>query len=57
MCVASGRSYVSKRLGAGEESAWLMMAQRRPGNRFPDRDPGVGGSAAASGTMIVRCGG
>ncbi len=57
MCVTSGRSYVSTRLGPGEESAWLMMAQRRPGNRFPDSDPAVVGAAASSGTMVVRCGG
>ncbi len=57
MCVTSGRSYVSTRLGPGEESAWLMMAQRRPGNRFPDSDPGVVGAAVSPGTMVVRCGG
>ncbi len=57
MCVAAGRSYTSTRLGPGEESAWLMMAQRRPGNRFPDKDPTTVGAAAVSGTLIVRCGG
>lgn len=57
MCVTGGRSYVSRRLGPGEESAWLMMAQRRPGNRFPDRDPAIVGAAASSGTWVVRCGG
>ncbi len=57
MCVAAGRSYVSRRIGPGEESAWLMMAQRRPGNRFPDKDPAVVGAAASPGTMVVRCGG
>ena len=57
MCVQSGRSYVTRRFGPGEESAWLMMAQRRPGNRYPDIDPGVAGSSAVSGTMVVRCGG
>jgi hypothetical protein len=56
MCVGSGRSYTSTRLGPGEEAAWLMMAQRMPGNRFPDRDPTAVGAAAASGTMVVRCG-
>jgi hypothetical protein len=57
MCVTSGRSYVSTRLGAGEESALLMMAQRRPGNRFPDSDPAVSGASASAGTTVVRCGG
>jgi hypothetical protein len=57
MCVLSGRSYVTRRLGPGEESAWLMMAQRRPGNRFPDVDAGVAGASGFSGTMVVRCGG
>ena len=57
MCVEGGRSYGSRRLGPGEEAAWLMMAQRRPGNRFPDKDPAVVGAAAFSGTMVVRCGG
>jgi hypothetical protein len=58
MCVGSGRSYSSTRLGPGEESAWLMMAQRRPGNRFPDRDPTAApGAAASSRTLVVRCGG
>lgn len=57
MCVTAARDYCSRRLGPGEESAWLMMAQRRPGNRFPDKDPGVAGAAASSGTMVVRCGG
>jgi hypothetical protein len=57
MCVQSGRSYSATRLGPGEETAWLMMAQRRPGNRFPDMDPGVVGTVLVSGTMVVRCGG
>jgi len=57
MCVTSGRSYASRQFGLGEESAWLMMAQRQPGNRFPDVDPGVVGSSASSGTVVVRCGG
>jgi hypothetical protein len=57
MCVQSGRSYVTRRFGAGEESAWRMMAQRRPGNRYPDVDPGVGGASLTSSTMVVRCGG
>jgi hypothetical protein len=57
MCVTPGRSYLSRRLGPGEESAWLMMAQRRPGNRFPDEDPAVAGAATGRGTMVVRCGG
>jgi len=56
MCVAAGRSYTSTCLGPGEESAWLMMAQRKPGNRFPDKDPTAVGAAAVSGTMVVRCG-
>ncbi len=57
MCVTAGRSYVSTQFGAGEASAWLMMAQRRPGNRFPDVDSGVVGTTLLSGTMVVRCGG
>ena len=57
MCVLAGRSYASTRLGRGEESALLMMAQRRPGNRYPDADPGVTGASTSSGTMVVRCGG
>jgi matrixin len=57
MCVTSGRSYVSTRLGRGEEAALLMMAQRKPGNRFPDSDPAVAGASTSSGTMVVRCGG
>jgi len=57
MCVTAGRSYTSTRLGPGEESAWVMMAQRKPGNRFPDKDPTCVGAAAVSGTIVVRCGG
>jgi hypothetical protein len=57
MCVAVGRSYRSTRFGAGEESAWLMMAQRRPGNRHPDRDPTTVAASAVRGTLVVRCGG
>ena len=57
MCVTAARDYCSRRLGPGEESAWLMMAQRKPGNRYPDKDPAVAGASLSSGTMVVRCGG
>ena len=57
MCVTAARDYCSRRLGPGEESAWRMMAQRKPGNRFPDKDPAVAGASVSSGAMVVRCGG
>lgn len=40
------RNYQQVEFTPGEESAWLMMVQREPGNRFPDRDRAL---AAAGG--------
>lgn len=42
-------------LGPGETSAWVMMAQRKPGNRFPDKDASVTGSANLPREILITC--
>jgi hypothetical protein len=39
----------------GETTAWVMMSQRKPGNRYPDQDPSVSMRAAAPREMVVVC--
>jgi hypothetical protein len=41
--------------GIGEERAWVMMSQRRPGNRYPDDDPSAVGGRGAPAERVVRC--
>jgi hypothetical protein len=44
-----------ERFSAAEEETWLMMVQRRPGNRFPDQDPGLAGAVHRGAPPPIAC--
>ena len=50
------RNYQQVEFTSGEESAWLMMAQREPGNLFPDRDAALAGAAGRPSPPPIVCG-
>jgi hypothetical protein len=55
MCVGRGRSLSTDQFSEGEEMAVVNIAQRKPGNRFPDSDPSVAAALAGRPPHIV-CG-
>jgi hypothetical protein len=50
------RNYQQVEFTSGEESAWLMMVQREPGNLFPDRDAALAGAGGRPSPPPIVCG-
>jgi hypothetical protein len=50
------RNYQQVEFTSGEESTWLMMAQREAGNLFPDRDAGLAGAGGRPSPPPIVCG-